>query len=87
MRPRPNGLHDVLFPSAKAHYFEQVGYCVNDPGSDVWKHDIGQTFLFATSTVLFDGSVARRRRQDGLPSVFSMPFDSTIDGVRGRDIP
>ncbi|MBM4107446.1 MAG: hypothetical protein FJ255_01310 [Phycisphaerae bacterium] len=61
--------------------------CVNDPGSDEWKHHLAQTYPFATSTAMFDGTVARRRRRDGLPSVFSMPFDSTIDGVRGRDIP
>jgi type II secretory pathway pseudopilin PulG len=86
-RPRANGLHDVAFPSSKALFFEQVGFCVNEPGAEEWKYVMGQTPTFRASAGLFDGSVRRFRRVDGLPAVRWMPLADTVDGVRGRDVP
>ncbi len=86
-RFRANRLADVLFPSKKVVMFEQIGFCVDEPGSHEWIWVLGQTQQFKTSTLLADGSVHRLRRNDGVPGARPLvPFDETLDGVRGVDI-
>lgn len=86
-RFRANRLSDVLFPSKKVVMFEQIGFCVDEPGSEEWIWFFGQTQQFKTSTLLADGSAHRLRRNDGVPGLRSLvPFDETLDGVRGIDI-
>lgn len=86
-RFKANRMADVLFPSKKVLMFEQIGFCVDDPGSYEWIWMFGQTQEFKTSTLLADGSVHRLRRNDGIPGLRSLvPFDETLHGVRGVDI-
>lgn len=86
LRTKPNILSNVAFPSMKACFFEQVAWCASGPDAEFWKRTAGQTPHFRASANFFDGSVTRVRRSDGLAATHSLPFDLTIDGVRGRDI-
>jgi len=86
-RVRPARVSDVVFPAAKCLVFEYVAFCPSDPGAREWIESLGQTPFFQSSIILCDGSGARRRRVDGLRAAFGWPFDHTLHGVRGRDIP
>ncbi len=85
-RPACNVISAVSYPSKKVMLFEQNGLCVVGRDAEYWKFTVGQTFSFATSTALMDGSVLRTRQIDGLPAVWTMPFNATVDGVFGRDL-
>lgn len=86
LRTRPNAIHDVTFPSLKVVFFEQMAFCAGQRNLHQWL-SIGQTPFADTTIELVDGSVSRLVRQDGLPAVGSLPFDRTLQGVRGRDLP
>ncbi len=86
-RPRQNMLADVVFPSKKVLFYEGIGYCARGPDVETWVHTIGQTFPFETTNVTFDGAVRRMKQIDGLPSPTTMPFNRTLHGLQGRDLP
>ncbi len=76
---------DVVFPSLKSVLFEQVAFCVEAPRAAAWLR-MGQTPYWPVSVSTVDGSVRRRVRAEGLPSAWTLPFDATLEGVRGRDL-
>jgi type II secretory pathway pseudopilin PulG len=76
---------DVLFPSHKSVLFEQAAFCVEAPGAAAWLR-MGQTPYWPVSVATADGAARRRVRAEGLPSAWTMPFDATLQGVRGRDL-
>jgi len=87
---RPNRYEDVVFPARKVLLFEQIAYCapVGGAGGEVdWVNVIGQTFMVPGSVATVDGAVRRMRQIDGVPAAGSMPFELTVDGVRGVDLP
>lgn len=77
-------ISDVTFPSQKAVLFEQIAPCVESPAARFWIEQ-GQTPFWPLSVALADGSVRREVRAAGVPAAWTLPFDATIDGVRGRD--
>jgi hypothetical protein len=84
---RQNNLADIAFASKKVLLSESRAFCEDSPGIDFWIA-VGQTPLHPSSTLFVDGSVRRTIRQDGLVGVGgAMPYELTIDGVRGRDVP
>ena len=87
MRVRPARFGDVTFPSEKALLFEQIGFCIDGPDAQWSINEWGQTPYNRTSVAAVDGSALRMKQADGLPAIFTWPFDATVDGVHGRDIP
>lgn len=87
MRVRPARLGDVSFPSEKSLLFEQIGFCIDGPDAQWAINEWGQTPYHRTSVAAVDGSAIRMKQAEGLPAVFTWPFDATIDGIHGRDIP
>lgn len=83
---RANAVHEVTFPSLKAQMFEHMAFCAQQRDLRQWLA-IGQTPFADTTVGTVDGSIRRMVRQDALPAVGSMPFDMTLHGVRGRDLP
>jgi prepilin-type N-terminal cleavage/methylation domain-containing protein len=86
LRVRGNAVHDVTFPSSKVVMFEQIAFCDARPATRRWLLT-GQTPFAITTFVTADGSARSMIRQDANPAVGSLPFDRTLDGVRGRDVP
>lgn len=74
---------DVLHPSKKSVLFEQAAYC-SLPGA--FEPRLMDTPGALSSLTLVDGSARRMRREDGVRTEWTPPFDATIDGVRGRDV-
>ncbi|MFI4897843.1 MAG: hypothetical protein ACIARR_08460 [Phycisphaerales bacterium JB059] len=86
IRIAPNSVASVTHPSRKAMLFELIGFCVPRE-ADVWV-DLGQTPLHPTSVSTVDGAVRRFIRNDGLETATGgLAFTTTVDGVRGRDLP
>jgi len=86
LAPHANTLHDIAFPSLKVAFFEQLAFCARQQNLQEWLA-IGQTPFAETTIGLMDGSSRRMVRQEALPAVGSLPFDRTLHGVRGRDLP
>jgi len=85
--PKPNTMSDILYPSLKVVLFEQATLCVNSAESRAWTV-IRQSPYSLSSISLADGSVRQFIRMDALPAAAQgMPFDRTLHGVRGRDLP
>lgn len=76
---------DVVFPSRKAVLFEQVAFCVEAREAQEWQR-MGQTPFWPVSVGLADGSVRRTSRAEGVEGAWTMAFDATVEGVRGRDL-
>ena len=76
---------DVVFPSRKAVLFEQVAFCVEVREAQAWRR-MGQTPYWPVSVALVDGSVRRATRAAELEGAWTMAFDATVEGVRGRDL-
>jgi len=86
-RVRPARIADVTFPSEKALLFEEIAFCAAGPDA-LWAiNEWGQTPYHLSSVVTVDGAGVRMIRAEGLPAKGSWPFDATIDGVHGRDLP
>lgn len=86
-RVRPARHGDVLFPAEKALLFEEIAFCISGPDAEWAINRWGQTPYHDTSVSAADGSALRMPRASGLPAVFTWPFDATVSGVHGRDIP
>lgn len=76
---------DVLFPSHKTLLFEQAAFCVEAPEAQPWLR-MAQTPYWPVSVTLVDGSARRATRSLGMPAAWTLPFDVTMQGVRGRDL-
>lgn len=86
IRSKANSVASVRFPSRKAVHFELVGFCI--PRAAVEWVDLMQTPLHPTSVSCVDGSVRRFVRNDALPTATGgLGFTTTVDGIRGRDLP
>lgn len=84
---RPARVGDVLFPSEKSLLYEEIAFCIFGRDAEWSINQWAQTPYDPTSVAAMDGSVIRMPRADGLPGMFSWPFDATVRGVHGMDIP
>lgn len=86
MRVRANLISDVAFPTRKAFLFTGMDYCATGPGIEEY-FDAGSTYLFRSSTAMFDGSAFRYRIIDGERGRGgAVPFFETVHGLKGIDI-
>lgn len=86
-RVQPARIDQVVFASEKSLLFEPIAFCAWGPRADWAINDWGQTPYHVSSVSTVDGAVLRMRQADGLKAAFTWPFDATIGGVRGRDVP
>jgi hypothetical protein len=85
-RWRENRVGDVLFPSRKVLLYEQVAFCLSDPKAydDILN---SHTANWPSADGFVDGSARRLARAFGIAGFHSLPFDATIGGVEGVDVP
>lgn len=85
-RWRDNRVGDVAFPSRKVLLYEQVAFCLADPKAydDIMN---SHTPDWPSAVAFVDGSARRLPRASGLSGYFTLPFDATVNGVEGFDVP
>lgn len=88
LRLRANRFGDVAYPANKVLLYEVFSYCAIPKSTLAAEiQALGQSMLCDVSVLTVDMSVRRTRQADGLPAHVTAPFNHTLNGVLGRDLP